>query len=118
MKPYYYPAVKGSDAVAPHAGARIETCCGIPQSGLFSSLPMRERELKLFRVWQSAVSRQSLPMRERELKRARRHRQRHQCLSLPMRERVREAGLLCPRAVRYCRAVAGVTASRQHRTEK
>ena len=25
LKPYYNPAVKGSDAVAPHAGARIET---------------------------------------------------------------------------------------------
>ena len=69
LKPYYYPAVKGSDAVAPHAGARIETCCGIPQSGLFSSLPMRERELKHFAPCAQVWATKSLPMRERELKR-------------------------------------------------
>ena len=38
--------------------------------------------------------------------------------SLPMRERIREAGLPCPRADRYCRAAAGVAVSHQHRTEK
>ena len=82
------------------------------------SLPMRERELKPRIGILHIVLRVSLPMRERELKLSIKGRDWLIEESLPMRERVREAGLLCPRAVRYCRAVAGVTASRQHRTEK
>ena len=82
------------------------------------SLPMRERELKLSAFVCRRMEIASLPMRERELKRLIGCGFVFQAVSLPMRERVREAGLLCPRAVRYCRAVAGVTASRQHRTEK
>ena len=79
---------------------------------------MRERELKLVPANRTQKVSASLPMRERELKLSIKGRDWLIEESLPMRERVREAGLLCPRAVRYCRAVAGVTASRQHRTEK
>ena len=82
------------------------------------SLPMRERELKpLVDLLLSPLYR-SLPMRERELKLPGTGLPRSADKSLPMRKRVREAGLLCPRAVRYCRAAAGVAVSHQHRTEK
>ena len=57
-------------------------------------------------------------MRERELKLLRNVRRFCHDRSLPMRERIREAGLPCPRADRYCRAAAGVAVSHQHRTEK
>ena len=57
-------------------------------------------------------------MRERELKLAFDDALRLPLASLPMRERIREAGLPCPRADRYCRAAAGVAVSHQHRTEK
>ena len=82
--------------VAPHAGARIETtpCYSTTRSTCVA--PHAGARIE------TAISQNALRRRR----------------SLPMRERVREAGLLCPRAVRYCRAVAGVTASRQHRTEK
>ena len=82
--------------VAPHAGARIETCQS--KSGALPSM--------------------SLPMRERELKPQMQTVSLHGSWSLPMRERIREAGLPCPRADRYCRAAAGVAVSHQHRTEK
>ena len=60
----------------------------------------------------------SLPMRERELKPLVALLLSPLYRSLPMRERIREAGLPCPRADRYCRAAAGVAVSHQHRTEK
>ena len=82
------------------------------------SLPMRERELKLLNEGRQVILDVSLPMRERELKLPGTGLPRSADKSLPMRERVREAGLLCPRAVRYCRAAAGVAVSHQHRTEK
>ena len=82
------------------------------------SLPMRERELKLSAFVCRRMEIASLPMRERELKRLIGCGFVFQAVSLPMRERVREAGLLCPRADRYCRAAAGVAVSHQHRTEK
>ena len=37
--------------VAPHAGARIETRYRALPNGAVESLPMRERELKLFNGW-------------------------------------------------------------------
>lgn len=79
---------------------------------------MRERELKLAQDTNHPVAELSLPMRERELKLLLGEQVNRTLWSLPMRERVREAGLLCPRAVRYCRAAAGVAVSHQHRTEK
>ena len=79
---------------------------------------MRERELKLLNEGRQVILDVSLPMRERELKLPGTGLPRSADKSLPMRERVREAGLLCPRAVRYCRAAAGVAVSHQHRTEK
>ncbi len=82
------------------------------------SLPMRERELKLEYGGCYSAFNMSLPMRERELKLPGTGLPRSADKSLPMRKRVREAGLLCPRAVRYCRAAAGVAVSHQHRTEK
>ena len=57
-------------AVAPHAGARIETClpgCCEPSR---RSLPTRERELKHNMLEQQLSNHGSLPTRERELKQA------------------------------------------------
>ena len=55
--------------VAPHAGARIETAVSRPGGEGVLSLPMRERELKLYCASPYIVLATSLPMRERELKR-------------------------------------------------
>ena len=79
---------------------------------------MRERELKPPPSCQTRGRAWSLPMRERELKPLVDLLLSPLYRSLPMRERIREAGLPCPRADRYCRAAAGVAVSHQHRTEK
>ncbi len=56
-------------AVAPHAGARIETLHYRMPDYILMSLPMRERELKLRDSLSRPLVRQvSLPMREREWK--------------------------------------------------
>ena len=55
-------------AVAPHAGARIETCKKPALFDLTQSLPMRERELKLAMDKTGQTGGASLPMRERGLK--------------------------------------------------
>ena len=57
-----------SVVVAPHAGARIETLLLFLVSWWTASLPMRERELKLKFVVDGCDVLPSLPMRERELK--------------------------------------------------
>ena len=54
--------------VAPHAGARIETSPIQHWQTPLTSLPMRERELKLLDDSLLNSAYMSLPMRERELK--------------------------------------------------
>ena len=57
-----------SCSVAPHAGAWIEITRNTVVSRWWSSLPMRERGLKLCRRGQGEAAHRSLPMRERGLK--------------------------------------------------
>ena len=54
--------------VAPHAGARIETIAYSKIKFTCSSLPTRERELKLENSFAAREYIKSLPTRERELK--------------------------------------------------
>ena len=61
-------------AVAPHAGARIETSERFIFLPSFASLPTRERELKRLVLLVFLHPFKSLPTRERELKRVGRRR--------------------------------------------
>ena len=60
--------MKNKLIVAPHAGARIETCFGNHWRSAERSLPTRERELKLITGKPGSFKTLSLPTRERELK--------------------------------------------------
>ena len=83
-----FPALPvASGRVAPHAGARIETLQVFDFNGKIWSLPTRERELKPPRDGQQADGDGSLPTRERELKPFKIQLLTKIILSLPTRER-------------------------------
>ena len=95
-------------AVAPHAGARIETQENYRRiKQLLTSLPMRERELKLRATRRRVAGRRSLPMRERELKRAYNRAANLPAESLPMRERELKPEAVHRPRVGVCRSPCG-----------